>query len=115
MAKRKSGAEKASESEASIENLPMVRGNVAREVVNAPTFVSLYANDAQIQTTPWDVRLIFGQLTTAATADSPKSLITLNGEVRMSPQLAKRVTMILMMQLQSYEKQFGPIPQPPQD
>lgn len=109
MAKRKRPATK---TEAEAPETALVRVNIARQAVTAPTFVSLYANDVQIQTTPWDVRLIFGHVTSHATPENPSTLVTLTGEARMSPQLAKRVTMLLMMQLQKYEHKFGPIPQP---
>jgi hypothetical protein len=62
---------------------------------------------------PWDVRLIFGEISQPATIERPINVITLTGEVRMSPQLAKRVTTILDDQLRKYEQINGPIPQPP--
>ena len=34
------------------------------------------------------------------------------GEVRMSPQLAKKVAMISIEQLNAYEERFGPLPGP---
>ncbi len=34
------------------------------------------------------------------------------GQIRMSPQLAKKLTMILAQQLQTYEEKFGVIPGP---
>ena len=86
--------------------------NVQRELINSPTFVSLYTNDTQIQVTPWDVRLILGEITNVI--PSPDSVtVKLNGEVRMSPQHAKRIVQILTSQIALYEKNIGPLPLPP--
>ncbi len=87
---------------------PIVRANVNRVVTTAPTFQSLYANDVQLQTTPWDVRLTFGEFVVESGAVNVKQ----TGEVRMSPQLAKRVALLLVSQLKKYEERFGGIPQP---
>ena len=94
------------------EQIQVVRANVERREVDSPTFASLYTNDTQLQLSPWDVRLIFGVISTPRTAAKPTVEITRVGEVRMSPQHAKKVTEILLSQLVGYEKQFGPIPQP---
>jgi hypothetical protein len=90
----------------------IVRANVSREETTSPTFVTLYANDTQIQVSPWDVRLIFGEITEPATAERPTNIIKRTGEVRMSPQHAKVVAMILVAQLKNYEENLGPIPGP---
>lgn len=90
----------------------VVRANVNREVVHSPTFASLYVNDTQFELSPWDVRLVFGQITQAPTADRPTVIVTAVGEVRMSPQHAKRVAQILTQQIASYEEHVGPIPLP---
>jgi hypothetical protein len=90
----------------------IVRANVLnREAVRSPSFVSLYSNDTQIQMTPWDVRLIFGEIEDVK-VEGPAIKIRLTGEVRMSPQHAKRVAMILIQQLRGYEETIGPIPLP---
>ena len=94
---------------------PIIRANVDRQVVTAPTFASLYANDTQVQTTPWDVRLIFGEIAESATKETPVNVIKRVGEVRMSPQHAKVRVSILLKQLAVYERTFGPIPTPPLD
>ena len=90
----------------------IVRANVARAVVLSPTFVSLYANDTQIQTSPWDFRLIFGEISNIPTTEEPTVVIRQTGEVRMSPQHAKKVAEILIKQLRHYEETVGPIPLP---
>ena len=91
----------------------IVRANIDREVVASPTFVTLYTNDTQVQVTPWDVRLIFGEISSGPTDKLPTIEIKQTGEVRMSPQHAKRIMMILLQQLTNYEERFGAIPQPP--
>jgi hypothetical protein len=95
-------------------NQPIVRGNVNRHITVSPSFVSLYANDTQLQTTPWDVRLIFGEIDVERSGKGIGVVVNVTqvGEVRMSPQHAKRVVMLLAKQLQAYEQSFGPIPQP---
>jgi hypothetical protein len=90
----------------------VVRANINRQMVEASEFVSLYANDTQIQLTPWDVRLIFGVISDGPRTDPPEIVVKTIGEVRMSPQHAKRVAMILIQQLENYEENVGPIPQP---
>ena len=75
-------------------------------------FVSLYTNDTQLQVTPWDVRMIFGEITEPASAERPVNVIKQIGEVRMSPQHAKIVMLILANQLEQYESNIGPIPLP---
>jgi hypothetical protein len=86
-----------------------VRANVHREVVEGPGFASLYANDTQVQLSPWDVRLIFGIIDTPASAEHRTIRVKTTGEVRMSLQHAKKVAEILVRQLGLYEKRFGPI------
>src|SRR6266511_5253244 len=80
----------------------VIRANLNRQVTPSPGFVSLYTNDTQVQISPWDIRLIFGVITQPPGADLASISITTVGEVRMSPQHAKRVTMILLQQLKLY-------------
>jgi hypothetical protein len=84
-----------------------------RESFESPSFVSLYANDINIQTGPWDVRLLLGEVRTVPTQETPIMKVKEIGEVRISPQMAKQLTILLIEQLQVYESQFGPIPAPP--
>jgi hypothetical protein len=91
----------------------IVRANVNRILVAAPTFVSLYANDTQVQVTPWDFRLILGEISDIGPKGDPSVTIKLVGEVRMSPQHVKKLVQVISGQLALYEKNFGPIPQPP--
>ena len=89
----------------------IVRANVERAVTLSPTFGSYYANDTQIQTSPWDLRLIFGQIM-EVDPKKGRAVIMAMADVRMSPQHAKRMLAVLQGQIEQYEKLFGPIPQP---
>lgn len=91
----------------------IVRANVNRIVTIAPTFSSYYSNDTQLQTTPWDVRFIFGLI---AELDAKNGQVRVEqvAEVRMSPQHAKRIVALLQQQLQTYEAKIGAIPLPPE-
>ena len=92
----------------------IVRANVNRLTEKSPSFVSLYANDVQVQTSPWDIRLILGEIDTmsAVGVDNPTITVRQVGELRISVQLAKRLTMILVAQLRNYEELVGEIPLP---
>jgi len=92
----------------------IVRANVTRKVTQAPTFGSYYANDTQIQTTPWDVRFRFGQVVEVDPANQTATVEAV-ADVRMSPEHAKRLVTILQQQLTTFEARFGTIPQPPED
>jgi hypothetical protein len=92
---------------------PIIRANANRAVTPSPNFFSVYANDAQLQSTPWDVRLIFGVIAGFPTEETQTVEITQLGEIRLSPQLAKKLTMVLIQQLKAYEERFGQIPLPP--
>jgi hypothetical protein len=90
----------------------IVRANAAREVVTSDSFVSLYVNDTQIEVTPWDFKLIFGEITSPATPESLVTRIKTTAEVRMSPQHVKKLVEILTLTVQRYEAAMGEIPQP---
>jgi len=92
----------------------IIRANINRLVEPAPTFVSIYTNDTQLQMTPWDLRMVFGVIAEQPTASNPKALVKTLCEVRMSPQHAKKVALILLQQLKHYEENVGKIPQPPE-
>lgn len=85
-----------------------------RKTAKSTAFVSIYSNDVQVLTLPWDLRLIFGELGDLETdPEGGRSLnITQLAEVRLSPQLAKQLARILSEQLGHYEKRFGDIPGP---
>ena len=96
-------------SAASIVPVPHVTARpLTREIVRSPGYVSIYSNDVQVQTSPWDLRLIFSELSDQPTPES----ITVNqlAELRVSPQLAKKLTMVMIQLLTEYEEEFGKIP-----
>jgi hypothetical protein len=81
-----------------------------RETTRSPAFVSIYVNDVQVYTSPWDMRLVLGEMGDTLVADTTSVNIKELGELRMSPQLAKKLTMIIVDQLKEYERRFGEIP-----
>lgn len=80
-----------------------------KETVRAENFVSLYANNAEVDLTPWDVRLRFGEVTQA---NREKLLISDVAQVYLSPQHAKALLRALEGGIAIYEKQYGEIPDP---
>ena len=95
-----------SESEA-----PIIRANVNRTMTTAQNYVSLYVNDTQVQITPWDLRLMFGVISGLSNEDNILISVMQLGEIRMSPQHAKKLSQILAKQVAAYEATFGSIPQ----
>ena len=87
----------------------VVRANINREMAPGSSFVSLYVNDTQVQVSPWDIRLILGLIEGVPTAENPTVLVRQIGEIRMSPQHAKKVAQVLVNQIANYEKSVGPI------
>ena|ERR1043166_922016 len=85
---------------------------ITREVSRSPHFVSLYANDVEVLTTVWDVRLLLGEITSTPSAQTKALKVNQIAELRLSPQIAKRLVAIISDQLEEYEKEFGTIPQP---
>jgi Protein of unknown function (DUF3467) len=72
------------------------------------TYAKLYANAANIEVTPWDFKLIFGELKRSGTTFS----IEQHFEVAMSPQHAKALSNLLNQNLREYEQQIGEIKLP---
>jgi hypothetical protein len=85
-----------------------------RSNIKSPDFFSIYANDIQVQVSPWDMRFILGELTDVGTAEHVVTIKQL-AELRISPQLAKSLSVILIDQLRKYEDNFGQIPEPRAD
>lgn len=81
------------------------------ETVRSEGFLKIYANSVQIETGPWDFRLIFGD----ATRSGSKVLTEQSVAIVMSPQHAKVFASILAGSVREYEKQVGEIitPAPP--
>jgi hypothetical protein len=95
------------------ENAPQDMSSAERRVAKSPTFFSVYTNDMQVSTSPWDLRIILGEVEEIQlVADKPVMTVTQLGEVRMSVQIAKRLTLMVADQLKTYEAMFGPIPSP---
>jgi len=86
---------------------------VKRIQTKDPSHFNIYVNDVQVQTSTWDVRLLLGEITDIVTEkDNSTLMVNQLGDLRMSPQLAKRLTIILIEQLKRYEATFGQIPSP---
>lgn len=94
------------------EETQIVRANVNRELKPSPSFASYYANDTQVQTTPWDVRFMFG-LITDVIPETSTARVERIADVRISLQHAKRLLAILTDQLRQYETNVGFIALPP--
>jgi hypothetical protein len=90
--------------------VPILEPN--RVVTVDPNFASLYANDIQVQTSPWDMRLIFGEVGDVIQSDVPALTIKRIGELRISLPLAKKLALIMIDQVKSYEAQVGEVPLP---
>jgi hypothetical protein len=88
-----------------------------RKTARSAAFVSVYSNDVQVQTSPWDLRLTFGELGDLEADPEGNAMLSITqlAEVRLSPQLAKQLARILGEQLASYEDRFGDIPGPSKD
>jgi hypothetical protein len=90
-----------------------IKAHIKRIIENAATYAILYSNDTQVQVSPWDVRIIFGELSSPPSPEpNQEVLVKMTGEVRMSPQHAKRLVQILAASLATYEQQLGPLPMP---
>ena len=94
--------------------IPEPAEQVRRTTVKSPGFVSIYANDVQVQTSPWDIRLLLGEIANFGAQDDLVVTVNLLADLRFSPQLAKRLTVILAEQLRLYEEKFGRIPGVPE-
>jgi len=83
-----------------------------REITRSQLFATHYANDVQVQTSPWDVRLLFSviQEIDVETSTLKADMVA---DIRVSLQLAKRFAQILQAQVETYEKSYGPIPEAP--
>jgi hypothetical protein len=72
-------------------------------------FVRIYANAANLEVTPWDFKMIFGELKKSSDG---KPVIEQSVEVTMSPQHAKALADILSVNVREYEKNVGEIKLP---
>lgn len=89
----------------------VVRANINRSLLpRAPDFREYYANDTQLQLTPWDVRLMFGLI---ADSTDPQTIgVQRIVDVRLSLPHAKKVAQILTEQIRRYEERIGHIAMP---
>ena len=78
------------------------------ESVRSERFFKVYANSAQIETTVWDFKLIFGEITKA----DDKMVIEQSVAIVMSPQHLKAFVGVLTHNLREYEKRVGEIKLP---
>lgn len=93
---------------------PIIRANVERVTTVSPGFASFYVNDTQLQTSPWDVRFMFGLI---QEVDQDKQIAKIERvvDVRMSLQHAKKISEVLREQIQQYESKIGFIALPPDE
>lgn len=85
---------------------------VTRIVERPETFGSYYANETQVQTGPWDVRLVFSVSEIEETEGVRTARVKQQAEVRMSHQHAVTILEIISTQLRGFEEKFGKIPVP---
>ncbi len=76
---------------------------------HSPTFTRVWANDALVGHSPWDFRLVLGQL---RRADVEVLEAEEQVEVHMSPQFAMRLLDVLQKNITKYETNFGKIELP---
>jgi hypothetical protein len=84
---------------------------VNRAVTRSPGFVSIYANDIQVQTSPWDLRFVFAEMGDLVATEIVTVHVKEVAELRISPQMAKKLVVIMAEQLKQYEQRFGEIPE----
>jgi hypothetical protein len=75
----------------------------------AANYFSAYANSVQLETTPWDMKFVFGLISEAT---DQKLVIEDQCEVLLSPQHAKVFAAVLIRNIKQYEEKFGKIPGP---
>jgi hypothetical protein len=81
------------------------------EQTRSEKFVSIYSNSANVEATPWDFRIVFGEL--QKTGAGQISKIEQHVAVTMSPQHAKALLGVLHKNVTEYEKHVGEIKLPP--
>jgi len=97
----RTGGKSRGAADAKLPEPPMVVTNVEADV---PTF---YANNAQLVSTPWDLRINFGELT----GPPQDGMLPLRNPVSvvMSWAHAKALVSVLAANLSNYEASFGEI------
>ena len=77
-------------------------------VGQAPGFRVIYINSSRMAVSPWDVRIVVGQVVEAGSGQQNQDEATLV----MSPQHARQFLRSLEKTVNSYEEIFGPILDP---
>jgi len=80
-----------------ITSLPQVRGE---------NYLSIYSNSVNLILSPWDIRMIFGELRDNG---NQQMVIENRASIVMSPQHAKAFLVVLTNHMKSYEAQHGTI------
>jgi len=75
------------------------------ESVRSDGFFRTYANSAQIETSVWDLKFVFGELLRTGN----KIVVEQTVAISMSPQHAKALLGVLETNIREYEKKFGKI------
>ena len=73
----------------------------------------IYSNTNRFSISPWDVRVVFGQMLEREHDQARNTLSLVNEDavtIVMSPQLAKATMKSMIETLEKYEGMFGPIP-----
>jgi hypothetical protein len=71
-------------------------------------FTKVYANSANLEITPWDFKLVFGELIRDKGEHKIEEIVA----VVMSPQHAKALLNVMQNNVREYEKQVGEIKLP---
>ncbi len=95
------------EQKAEIDQRPLQMEMADVEQVRGEGYMSTYANSVNLMVSPWDIRLIFGEL--MDTGDKRGARIENRASVVMSPQHAKAFSIILARHLEKYEAEHGAI------
>ena len=79
MAKKRRVATKAESANGQTPAVPedaIVRANINRQIIPGEAYSALYANDTQIQMSPWDFRFMFGVIASLPTSANPTILVS---------------------------------------
>ena len=75
------------------------------EIVRSPDYFKAYVNSARVESSVWDFRLTFGEITKSGAKRQVEQSLT----VIMSPQHAKAFLSALASNLREYETKIGQI------
>ena len=78
---------------------------VDKPAIKAPDFRMIYVNSTKMGLSPWDIRLILGQVVEEGGDQLHQDMVT----VVMSPQHAKAFSAAVAQTVATYEAQFGEI------